>query len=76
MLSCDILVCYTSFIVHSYSFKISLCDILVCYRTNAFEMFGVDGSYSGPVLCEDYRSLAEWLQAISANIQSLLTQMV
>lgn len=45
-------------------------------RNNMFEVMGVDGSHSGLILCEDNRSLAEWLQAISSNITSLLTQMI
>ncbi|KAK7091137.1 gamma-1-syntrophin-like [Littorina saxatilis] len=45
-------------------------------RDNAFEVMGVDGSFSGPVTCEDNRSLAEWLQALSTNTQSLLSQMI
>lgn len=45
-------------------------------RVNTFEVIGVDASFSGPVLCEDSRMLAEWLQTISSNTQGLLTQMI
>lgn len=45
-------------------------------RTNSFEVVGVDGSHSGPILCEDNRSLAEWIQGIISNTQGLLTQMI
>nr|KAG5697634.1 hypothetical protein BaRGS_011183 [Batillaria attramentaria] len=44
-------------------------------RSNCFEVVGVDGSHSGPILCEDNRTLAEWIQAITSNTQGLLTQM-
>ncbi|KAK7484390.1 hypothetical protein BaRGS_00024395, partial [Batillaria attramentaria] len=45
-------------------------------RSNCFEVVGVDGSHSGPILCEDNRTLAEWIQAITSNTQGLLTQMI
>ncbi|KAK6187065.1 hypothetical protein SNE40_006313 [Patella caerulea] len=45
-------------------------------RSNSFEVFGVDGSSSGPVYCEDNRVMAEWIQSVTSNINSLLSQMV
>ncbi|PVD32199.1 hypothetical protein C0Q70_07628 [Pomacea canaliculata] len=45
-------------------------------RSNSFQVIGVDGSQSGPVICPDNRKLAEWIQAITSNTQALLTQMI
>ncbi|ESO86017.1 hypothetical protein LOTGIDRAFT_235611 [Lottia gigantea] len=45
-------------------------------RSNSFEVFGVDGASSGPVYCEDNRLMAEWIQAVTTNIDSLLNQMI
>ena len=53
-------------------------DVILClpYRTNSFEVSGCDGASTGALHCEDNRSLAEWIQTITSNINSLLTQMV
>ncbi|XP_052763598.1 gamma-2-syntrophin-like [Mya arenaria] len=45
-------------------------------RSNAFELVGVDGTTSGVLQFDDNHSLAEWMAAITNNINSLLTQMV
>ncbi|WAR18087.1 SNTG1-like protein [Mya arenaria] len=45
-------------------------------RSNAFELVGVDGTTSGVLQFDDNHSLAEWMAAITNNINSLLTQMI
>lgn len=46
------------------------------FRTNAFEVVGVNSASTGVVLCEDSRSLADWIRAITNNISALLSHMV
>ncbi|XP_041361423.1 gamma-1-syntrophin-like [Gigantopelta aegis] len=45
-------------------------------RTNSFEVCSCDGTSTGALHCEDNRSLAEWIQAITSNINGLLSQMI
>ncbi|XP_061178397.1 gamma-1-syntrophin-like [Saccostrea echinata] len=45
-------------------------------RTNAFEVVGVNSASTGVVQCEDSRSLADWIRAITNNISALLTHMI
>lgn len=45
-------------------------------RTNAFEVVGVNSASTGVVLCEDSRSLADWIRAITNNISALLSHMI
>lgn len=45
-------------------------------RTNAFEVVGVNSASTGVVVCEDSRSLADWIRAITNNISALLSHMV
>lgn len=50
--------------------------IVYLFRTNAFEVVGVNSASTGVVLCEDSRSLADWIRAITNNISALLSHMV
>jgi len=46
------------------------------FRSNSFELRGIDGNSSGVLQFDDGHSLAEWMAAITNNINSLLNQMV
>ena len=50
--------------------------VSVFTRTNAFEVVGVNSASTGVVVCEDSRSLADWIRAITNNISALLSHMV
>lgn len=39
-------------------------------------MVGVNSASTGVVVCEDSRSLADWIRAITNNISALLSHMV
>lgn len=50
--------------------------VSIINRTNAFEVVGVNSASTGVVVCEDSRSLADWIRAITNNISALLSHMV
>lgn len=56
--------------------NLSIFMIVYLFRTNAFEVVGVNSASTGVVLCEDSRSLADWIRAITNNISALLSHMV
>ncbi|KAK3087268.1 hypothetical protein FSP39_003859 [Pinctada imbricata] len=45
-------------------------------RTNAFEVTGVNGSSTGVLHCEDSHSLADWIRAVTTNINALILHMI
>ncbi|KAL5013733.1 hypothetical protein ScPMuIL_008003 [Solemya velum] len=59
-----------------YGYMTRYCSGTDKLRTNAFEVVGVDGTTTGILHCDDNRSLAEWIRAISNHITSLLTQVI
>ena len=47
-----------------------------CFRTNAFEMISVEGVSTGVIHCDDGHSLADWIRAITNNVNCLISNTV